>query len=58
MGIGEWIIALIAVVLLGLILLAAYHMIDELKQIGTMLADLMEIISDGKTTKREPDSES
>lgn len=52
MGIGE-VLALIAVVLLGLILLAAYRMTDELNQIGTMLADLMEKIPNAKDGNEE-----
>lgn len=58
MGIGEWIIALVGVGLLGIICLVLYRILDELNQLGTMLADLMEMISDGKTTKRESDPQS
>lgn len=42
MGIGEWVLALIAVGLLGGINLALYSIADELKQLGTMFADYME----------------
>jgi hypothetical protein len=53
MGIGEWIIALVGVGLLGIICLVLYRILDELNQIGTMLADLMEVISEAVGNKEK-----
>jgi len=52
MGIGE-ILALVGVGLLGIICLALYQIKDELNQIGTMLADLMEKIPNAKDGNKE-----